>query len=61
VINLDRTSGEPRTVPIITSVTPEIRDQVFQLAESEELLTSEWIRNLILAELKKNNLLPPDD
>jgi len=41
-----------------TRVTPRIRDVVARMAESEGLNVSEWLRSLIVAELKRRNSLP---
>ncbi|RLI24012.1 hypothetical protein DRO58_07965 [Candidatus Bathyarchaeota archaeon] len=39
-------------------VTPRIGELVAQVASSEGLNTSEWLRNLVIAELKRRGLLP---
>ena len=43
---------------LATRVTPRISENVKQLAYREGLNVSEWLRNLIVAELKKTNSLP---
>jgi len=51
-------SGTPKNVLLATRVTPRIRDIVVQMAHREGLNTSEWLRNLIIGELKRNEALP---
>ena len=51
-------SGTPKNVLLATRVTPRIRDIVVQMAHREGLNTSEWLRNLIINELKRNESLP---
>lgn len=51
-------SGTPKNVLLATRVTPRIRDIVVQMAHREGLNTSEWLRNLIINELKRNEALP---
>ena len=51
-------TGIPKTVLLATSVTPRIRDIVVQMAAREWLNVSEWLRNLIIMELKRAEALP---
>jgi hypothetical protein len=51
-------SGTPKNMLLATRVTPRIRDIVIQMAQREGLNTSEWLRNLIIGELKRNEALP---
>jgi hypothetical protein len=51
-------TGTPKTVLLATRVTPRIRDIILQMASREGLNTSEWLRNLIILELKKSEALP---
>lgn len=51
-------SGTPKNVLLATRVTPRIRDIVVQMAQREGLNVSEWLRNLIISELKRNEVLP---
>lgn len=51
-------SGTPKTVLLATRVTPRIRDIVVQMASREGLNVSEWMRNLIIMELKRAEALP---
>jgi hypothetical protein len=51
-------SGTPKNMLLATRVTPRIRDIVVQMAQREGLNTSEWLRNLIIGELKRNEALP---
>jgi hypothetical protein len=39
-------------------VTPAIRDIVEQMSHREGLNVSEWLRNLIILELKRSQALP---
>ncbi len=43
---------------LATRVTPAIRDIVEQMAHREGLNVSEWLRNLIIVELKRSQALP---
>ena len=47
-----------KDMTIAFRVTPRIGELVAQAAASEGLNTSEWLRNLVIAELKRRNLLP---
>ena len=51
-------TGIPKTVLLATRVTPRIRDIVVQMATREGLNVSEWLRNLIILELKRAEALP---
>lgn len=51
-------TGTPKNVLLATRVTPRIRDIVVQMAHREGLNVSEWLRNLIISELKRNEALP---
>ena len=42
---------------LCTRVTPYIKEIIEQQASREGLTSSEWIRNLIIKELKNENLL----
>ncbi len=55
---MPRKSLNPKTVLIATRVTPKIKNIIAQMAYREGLSVSEWIRNLIVVELKKNEALP---
>jgi hypothetical protein len=55
---LPQKTGTPKTVLLATRVTPKIRDIVVQMAHREGLNVSEWLRNLIISELKRNEALP---
>lgn len=50
--------GTPKNVLLATRVTPRIRDIVVQMSQREGLNVSEWLRNLIIGELKRNEALP---
>ena len=51
-------TGTPKTVLLATRVTPRIRDIVVQMSAREGLNVSEWLRNLIIIELKRSEALP---
>jgi len=55
---MPRKSSNPKTVLIATRVTPKIKKIIAQMAYREGLSVSEWLRNLIVVELKKNEALP---
>lgn len=55
---MGRSAGIRKTILLATRVTPKISQTIRQLAFREGLTVSEWIRNLIGAELKKSNMLP---
>ena len=55
---MPRKSSNPKTVLIATRVTPKIKNIMIQMAHREGLSVSEWLRNLIVTELKKNDALP---
>lgn len=55
---MGRSSGETKDVLLATRVTPRISYNAKQLAYREGLNVSEWLRNLIVLELKKTNSLP---
>lgn len=55
---MPRKTGTPKTVLLATRVTPRIRDIVVQMAHREGFNVSEWLRNLIISELKRNEALP---
>ena len=43
-----------KNVLLATRVTPIIRDTVIQIAEREGLNVSEWMRKIIVSEIKRN-------
>jgi hypothetical protein len=51
-------TGTPKNMLLATRVTPRIRDIVVQMAQREGLNVSEWMRNLIIMELKRAEALP---
>ena len=55
---MPRKSSNPKTGLIATRVTPKIKIIIAQMAYREGLSVSEWLRNLIVVELKKNEALP---
>ena len=54
---MGRANGTPKSVLLATRVTPGITEKVRQLAFREGLYVSEWIRQLITAELRKQDML----
>ena len=57
-ISMPQKTGTPKNVLLATRVTPRVRDIVLQMARRERLNVSEWMRNLIVSELKRNEALP---
>lgn len=55
---MPKKTSTPKNVLLATRVTPRIRDIVVQMAYREGLNISEWLRNLIIMELKRNEALP---
>jgi hypothetical protein len=49
--------SQPKDVLLATRVTPHISNIIKMMAEKEGLYVSEWIRLVIVNELKKNNVL----
>jgi hypothetical protein len=54
---MPRTSFDAKTSLVCTRVTPYIKQILEQQASREGLPASEWVRNLIIKELKEENLL----
>ena len=55
---MSRKNLRSKSVLIATRVTPHIKDLVARIAEREGLTVSEWMRNLVIVELKKYGALP---
>ena len=55
---MPRTKALKKTELVCTRVTPEIKSKIQVVASREGLSPSEWVRNLILAELKATDSLP---
>ncbi|HID90773.1 TPA: hypothetical protein EYP44_02305 [Candidatus Bathyarchaeota archaeon] len=55
---MPKSRSRPKEKLISTRVTPTIKSIVFNEAEREGLTISEWLRNLIVVELRRRNLLP---
>jgi hypothetical protein len=53
-----KTDSEAKVALLTTRVTPQIKNVVEQQASREGLTSSEWLRNLVIRELKGENLLP---
>jgi len=54
---MPKIDGEIKTALISTKVTRRIREIITQQAAREGITTSEWLRKLIIKELKHENLL----
>ena len=54
---MPKIDGEIKTSLISTKVTSRIREIITQQASREGITTSEWLRKLIIKELKDENLL----
>ena len=54
---MGRSHGIPKSVLLATRVTPGINEKVKLLAFREGLYVSEWIRQLIISELKSQDVL----
>ncbi len=54
---MPKIDGEIKTSLISTKVTRRIREIIIQQASREGITTSEWLRKLIIKELKHENLL----
>lgn len=55
---MPRNNANPKTVLLATRVTPNIKYLISQLAQREGLAVSEWLRNIVVMELKRNQALP---
>ena len=54
---MGRSNGIPKSVLLATRVTPGINEKIKQIAFREGLYVSEWIRQLIISELKNQDML----
>ena len=54
---MGRSNGVPKSVLLATRVTPGISEKVKQMAFRDGLYVSEWIRQLVIAELKNQDML----
>lgn len=54
---MPKTSFATKTALVCTRVTPFIKEIIEQQASREGLTSSEWVRNLIIKELKEEKLL----
>jgi hypothetical protein len=54
---MGRSKGVPKSVLLATRVTPGINEKVKQMAFRDGLYVSEWIRQLIIAELRNQDML----
>lgn len=58
MIKIPRNNSNPKSVLLATRVTPKIKAIVEQMALREGLSVSEWLRNLVVLELKNSEALP---
>ena len=54
---MPKTAFETKDALVCTRVTPYIKEVLDQQASREGITPSEWVRNLIVTELKKEDLL----
>lgn len=54
---MGRSRSKPKTKLIVIRVTPRIRRIIESVAINEGLYTSEWVRKVIIKELKNSKLL----
>jgi hypothetical protein len=54
---LPKIDGDVKTSLISTKVTYRIKEIIIQQASREGITTSEWLRKLVIKELKNENLL----
>jgi hypothetical protein len=57
VLIMPKIESDAKASLLCTRVTPYIKEIIEQQASREGLTPSEWIRNLIIKELKNENLL----
>ena len=55
---MPRIEGETKAELLCTRVTSLIKEAVLRESQDEGLTTSEWLRNLIVKELKERGALP---
>ncbi|MEM2240530.1 MAG: winged helix-turn-helix domain-containing protein [Candidatus Bathyarchaeia archaeon] len=55
---MSQTTASTKKSIIAFRVAPYVKDLVTQVALSEGLAPSEWLRNLLIGEFKRRNLLP---
>jgi len=55
---MPKTDSETKVALLTTRVTMQIKEVVEQQSSREGLTSSEWLRNLVIKELKTENLLP---
>ena len=54
---MGRSNTTPKSILVATRLTPRIKELVEQMAYREGLNVSEWVRNIIINELKRNQIL----
>jgi hypothetical protein len=54
---MPKTGAETKSKLLCTRVTPSIEEVILQQATQEGLTTSEWLRNLIIKELRERNAI----
>ena len=55
---MPKTDGATKEELLCTRITTAIKDAIVQEAQMEGLTPSEWLRNLIVKELKERQALP---
>ena len=55
---MPKTKSGSKTDLLCTRLTPEIKGIIAQTAAQEGITSSEWLRNLIIRELRAVNMLP---
>ncbi|MBS3817491.1 MAG: hypothetical protein KGY76_08025 [Candidatus Thermoplasmatota archaeon] len=55
---MPKTTGERKTEMVATRLTPPLKQAIKKEAQREGRDISEWIRNLLIEELRERNSLP---
>ena len=55
---MPKIEGDIKGALLCTRVTPVIKEAVQRESQMEGLTTSEWLRNLVVKELKERGVLP---
>ena len=57
-INMPKTNGDRKTELVATRLTPPLKQAVQKEAQREGRDVSEWLRNLLIEELRERDSLP---
>jgi len=57
-INMPKTTGDRKTEMVATRLTPPLKQAVQKEAQREGRDVSEWLRNLLIEELRERDSLP---